>query len=157
MDKNTLYKLDVECTNPKPDRRKKGDWQFTPKFPKGLYVLVERDERRCWEGDDDDVTFVSREFKRVSRDGGTCYGRINENGNKEEFAALAAAVEEIKPDRRNIVHYLASGTSYISEPNGMMDVVGWMLRNGVISPEQVDIALERLQKEWNKEEDNATT
>jgi hypothetical protein len=145
--KSELYELNKPCTNPKPDRRNKDNWMLQPEFPPGLYIVTSREE----QFDDDMPTHWIHEIERVGSQGGKYSGRINENGNNEQYTALMDAMYKIEPGERCLRHTLALHEDM--EPRHMCEVLAWMLRYGLVNPEVLDIAFKNVLEEWNAEEE----
>jgi len=150
--KRELWHLEKPCENPKPDRRSKDSWEYQPEFPPGLYVCIGHLETLgLREGET--KSFWSHELRKVGKEGDHSCGVVTQGAGKEKFDALMGSqlLQRVDPDAYNLRHVLALHPEM--EPRHMCEVLSWLLQNGVILPEQLNVAFRKVAEIWDKEED----
>jgi len=146
-----LCKLAVAVPNPKPDKRRKRDWTSKTEFEPGLYLLKE--EKVSISVGDKEVEGINCTVYKITTPQGdisSAYFAEYLEEDKEQYETLTANLEKINPNFRNLQHVVALHRDM--ESYHLHEVLQWLLQMGVVSGEQLVIAMDEVVKQWHSED-----
>ena len=133
-----LYTLSRDVQNPTPDRRQKHDWRALVTWEKGTEFYVGHyrfdEDRTCLS-----ITLSYDQFRNIHE--------VLEH--QDRFKLLAEALEpaDMTPERR--LHALFLRENYGERV--AYSILERLVCDGVITIEQIDALMKKLEEEWNEE------